>query len=236
MIFPPSQNVEAPILIHLYSQSSPVFVSGLSPHPDPRIKINPGVPSPGTEIAPPFQPSISASPPPYTTASTTVPFGDFSWRALPESTSQGILFITTFPSMADMPPSKNRLSGFSVRTIDPPAGINSSLNVDIQGVVDLMRSMVQPVKFTTSLPKLLNSNQSLSRLGTSPGIRRVNLTSYFPFHSEGCKSVGVSGLFSSSIPPIFWLPGVDCSESIHSELPLNGILEIPFDACPVVTS
>ena len=78
VIFPPSQKVEAPILIHLCSQSSPVSVSGLSPQPEPRIKINPGVPSPGTEIAAPFQPSISASPPPYTTASTTVPSGDFS--------------------------------------------------------------------------------------------------------------------------------------------------------------
>ena len=204
MIFPPSQNVEAPILIHLYSQSSPVFVSGLSPHPDPRIKINPGVPSPGTEIAPPFQPSISASPPPYTTASTTVPSGDFSWRALPESTSQGILSIAIFPSIAIIPPSENRLLGFSVKTTEPPAGITNSLNVEIQGVVDLILSIVQPVRLISSSSVFVNSNQSLSLFGTSPGIILVNFTLYSLFQSDGsaggcqCQSMLFSCLPVSS--------------------------------------
>ena len=154
MIFPPSQNVEAPILIHLYSQSSPVFVSGLSPHPDPRIKINPGVPSPGTEIAPPFQPSISAS----------------------------------------------------VNTTEAPAGITNSLNVEIQGVVDLILSIVQPVRLISSSSVFVNSNQSLSLFGTSPGIILVNFTLCSLFQSDG--SVG----------------GCQCQSMLFSCLPVSSAI------------
>ena len=86
---PPSQNVDAPILIHLCSQSDPVSVSGYSPHPSPLMRINPGDPSPGTDMAGPVQPSIPAIPFPYTIESTAVPLGSARISEPPEFTSQG---------------------------------------------------------------------------------------------------------------------------------------------------
>ena len=147
--------------------------------------MSPGVPSPGTDTAAPCQPLISAIPPPKAMASTTVPSGAFSCRALPESTNQGMLFSTTLPSRASMPPSASRLAGFSVSTTDAPASIVRSLTIDTQGSVERMRSMVQPARSTTESPVLVNSNQSLSLSGTSAGMMRVNFTSYSPSHSVG---------------------------------------------------
>ena len=149
------------------------------------MRISPGVPSPGTETAAPCQPSISAIPPPNTMASTTVPSGALSCSALPESTNQGMLLSATFPSNAVIPPSASRFAGFSVRTTELPASITTSLKADTQGVVERIRSMVQPARLTGSSPMLVSSNQSLSLSGTSDGIMRVNITSYSPSHSEG---------------------------------------------------
>ena len=147
--------------------------------------MSPGVPSPGTDTAAPCHPSISAIPPPKTMASTTVPSGAFSCRALPESTSHGMLFSTTLPSRDSMPPSASRLVGFSVSTTDAPASMVRSLTIEIQGSVERMRSIVQPVRLTASSPVFVNSNQSLSRFGTALGIIRVNFTSKLLFHSAG---------------------------------------------------
>ena len=93
--------------------------------------------------------------------------------------------MTTFPSIATIPPSDNRLFGFSVNTTEAPAGITNSLNVEIQGVVDLILSIVQPVRLISSSPVFVNSNQSLSLFGTSPGIILVNFTSYSLSQSDG---------------------------------------------------
>ena len=136
--------------------------------------MSPGEPSPGTDTAPPCHPSISAIPPPKAMASTTVPSGAFSWSALPESTSQGMLSRTTLPSSAAIPPSARRLAGFSVRTTDAPASMTNSFTMEVQGSPDRMRSMVHPAKLTAVSPVLVISSQSLSLSGTSAGMIRVN--------------------------------------------------------------
>ena len=96
-----------------------------------------------------------------------------------------MLFITELPSMATMPPSARRFAGFSERTTDSPAPRMNWPNSEIHGVVERIRSIVHPRKFTSWPPKLVISSQSFSRSGTSPGIIRVNRISYSPSQISG---------------------------------------------------
>ena len=174
--------------------------------------MSPGEPSPGTDTAPPCHPSISAIPPPKAMASTTVPSGDFSCSALPESTNQGMLFRTMFPSSAAMPPSARRLAGFSVSTTDAPASMVRPLTMEIQGSVERIRSMVHPARLTAVSPVLVISNQSLSRSGTSAGMMRVNFRLYSPSHSTG----STGGSHSQTM--LFWCFPVSSPTSTRPSL------------------